>query len=449
MKMKTLKCILWICCFSLALYGCTGKQTSTLSFDIRDYDGTAPRVTIGSMNRSVTIDSVTGQGSIELDIKSPVYATVSTRKFESKLCFLEPGKDLKLTYSMKPSEKEIKYGGALAQEAEFLNQPNFYNRIVVNVANRGIQAHVNTSDSILMVNRQKLDETTLSKTFKQLENKRLLTNSLLQLLRVYTKDTTLYLQTLRERVIDDSTFMTIPAYREFLDQYIRMLVRTTSKSTQLFEGTELADRRLECIFENMKDPAVLSYLVDITLFHFGAHGIEKYNNLYRQYVKDPERLALFAEACKKAEKIAPGQPCPDFSFQNNKGETVTLADLKGKFVYLDIWATWCGPCKGEMPSLLELEKRFEGKDILFVSLSVDKNKDIELWKQTIEKMGLGGIQLHLGENWAWLKNFMPASMSVPRFILLDRKGKIIDANMSRPSDKATAERFHELLNAKN
>lgn len=84
-----------------------------------------------------------------------------------------------------------------------------------------------------------------------------------------------------------------------------------------------------------------------------------------------------------------------------------------------------------------------------MSLSVDKNKDIELWKQTIKKMGLGGIQLHLGENWEWLKNFMPASMSVPRFVLLDREGKIIDANMSRPSDKATAERFHKLLNAKN
>ncbi|GEM_PF-1523765 len=449
MKMKTLKCILWISCFSLALYGCKEKQTSTLSFDIRDYDGTSPHVLISLRDQSVTIDSVTGQGSIELDIKSPVYATISTRKFESKLCFLEPGKDLILTYSMKPGEKEIKYSGALAKEAEFLNQGNFYNRVVFNVVNGGIQSYVNTSDSILLVNQQKLNETAFSKTFKQWENKRLLTNSLLQLLRVYTKDTTLYLQTLRERVIDDSTFMAIPAYREFLDQYIRLLVRMTSKSTRLFEGTELADRRLECIFENMKDTAVLSYLVDITLFHFGAHGIEKYNNLYRQYVQDPERLALFAEACKKAEKIAPGQPCPDFSFQDNKGETVTLADLKGKFVYIDMWATWCGPCKGEMPSLLELEKRFEGKDILFVSLSVDKNKDIELWKQTIKKMGLGGIQLHLGENWEWLKNFMPASMSVPRFVLLDREGKIIDANMSRPSDKATAERFHKLLNAKN
>ena len=106
-------------------------------------------------------------------------------------------------------------------------------------------------------------------------------------------------------------------------------------------------------------------------------------------------------------------------------------------MYLDIWATWCGPCKGEMPSLLELEKRFEGKDILFVSLSVDKNKDIELWKQTIEKMGLGGIQLHLGENWAWLKNFMPASLSVPRFILLDRKGRVLRLEMTRPSDPRT------------
>ncbi len=445
MKMKILKYMLWICCFSLALYGCKRKQTSTLSFDIQDYDGTAPRVTIGLKNRSVTIDSVTGQGSIELDIKSPVYATVSTRKYESKLVFFEPGKDLKLSYSMKSGEKEIKYSGALAKEAEFLNQGNFYNRIVPNVANKGIQTYVNTSDSILMVNRQKLDGTTFSTNFKQLENKRLLTNSLLQLLRVYTKDTTLYLQTLRERMIDDSTFMVIPAYREFLDQYIRLLVRMTSKSTQLFEGTELADRRLECIFENMKDPAVLSYLVDITLFHFGAHGIEKYNNLYRQYVKDPERLASFTEACKKAEKIAPGQPCPDFSFQNNKGETVTLTDLKGKFVYLDIWATWCGPCKGEMPSLLKLEKHFEGKDILFVSLSIDKNKDIKLWKQTIEKMGLGGIQLHLGENWEWLKNFMPASMSVPRFVLLDKEGKIVTANMSAPSKPETLKKLKSLL----
>ena len=205
-------------------------------------------------------------------------------------------------------------------------------------------------------------------------------------------------------------------------------------------------QKMKYILKNISEPAARSYLVDITLFHFGEQGIERYDRLYNQYVTDPERLALYAEACKKAERIAPGQPCPDFRFADNHGDTVTLADLKGKYVYIDMWATWCGPCKGEMPSLLKLEEEFAGEDILFVSLSIDRNKDIDLWKKTIEEMGLGGIQLHLGENWEWLKIFMPASMSVPRFVLLDREGKFINSSMTRPSDKATAEKFRELLN---
>ena len=130
------------------------------------------------------------------------------------------------------------------------------------------------------------------------------------------------------------------------------------------------------------------------------------------------------------------------------GKSVKSSDLKGKYVYIDLWATWCGPCKGEMPSLAVLEEEFAGKDITFVSISIDRNKDIDLWKKTVADMKLGGIQLHLAEDWDWLKNFMPNGMSVPRFILLDREGKIVDANMTRPSDKVTKQRFEELLKKK-
>ena len=259
-------------------------------------------------------------------------------------------------------------------------------------------------------------------------------------------DTVAYLDMLKGRQVEDSTYLSIPAYREMLDQYVRLLVRTKYGVKRSLEGTDLADARLDCIFSTFSEPSVVGFLVDKTLFHFSEQGIERYEQLYNQYVKDPQRLALFAEACKKADRIAPGQPCPDFTFKDENGKEVSLADLRGKFVYIDMWATWCGPCKGEMPSLLKLEEEFAGQDILFVSLSIDRNKDIELWKRTIKEMGLGGIQLHLGENWDWLKNFMPASISVPRFVLLDREGKIINATMSRPSDKATAEKFRELLN---
>ena len=428
------------------LAACRQPEGKTkISFDIRDYDGTYPRINIGFKYQEIRIDSATGKGYIELELQAPAYAKITVRQHDSKLCFLEPGKELTLTYSQKKGEKEIVYGGTLGEENQFLNQVKFYDVVRVDYKNPNIQVIVRRADSVLAVNKAKLEKTSYSATFKAWEGKRLQVETWFPVLRTRELDTAVYLQTIRQCFVEDSTYLSLPNNREFLEQYLRTLVRLGHGTKSTLEGEDLADARLKMIFDNFQEPVIVGYLVDATLFHFAERGIERYEKIYNQHVKDAARLALYAEACKKADRIAPRQPCPDFSFADNTGKTVTLADLKGKFVYIDMWATWCGPCKGEMPSLLELEKRFEGKDILFVSLSIDKNKDIELWKQTIEKMGLGGIQLHLGENWDWLKIFMPASMSVPRFVLLDREGKFIDANMTRPSDKATAERLEALL----
>lgn len=435
--------------FAILATACSQPNTKTsIRFELRDYTGDNPRIIYGWQNRSVAIDSATGIGIMEFDLQSPIYVTVEVRKHERKLYYLEPGENLTLAYSMKKGEKDITYGGGLAQEAQFLNQTKLYSGVRINFRNTDIQRIVRQMDSIIDLNQNKLKETNLSPTFKNIENKRIQTDAWMILLRSQFSDTTQYLETLKTTIQEDSSYLVIPAYEELLEQYVRRLVSLQKSKGRILEGTDLADARLDCIFKTFHHPAIIGYLIDKTLFHLGDSGIEKYEQIYKQYVKDPERLALYSEACKKADRIAPGQPCPDFSFQNNQGKTISLADLKGKFVYIDMWATWCGPCKGEMPSLLKLEEEFAGQDILFVSLSVDRNKDIELWKKTIKEMGLGGIQLHLGENWEWLKIFMPASISVPRFVLLDREGKIINANMSRPSDKATAEKFRELLNQK-
>ncbi len=359
--------------FALFFIACTKDEKTTIRFDIRDYDGTAPRVIVGSSNQGVEIDSATGKGFIELELKEPAYAKITVRKYDSKLCFLEPGKELTLTYSQKKGEKELVYGGTLGEENQFLNQVKFYDGVRVDYKNHNVQVIARRADSVLAVNKAKLAKTSYSATFKACEGKRLQVETWFPVLRTRELDTAVYLQTIRQCFVEDSTYLSLPNYREFLEQYVRTLVRLGHGTKSTLEGEDWADARLKMIFDNFQEPAIVGYLVDATLFHFAERGIERYEKIYNQHVKDAARLALYAEACKKADRIAPGQPCPDFSFADNTGKTVTLADLKGKFVYIDMWATWCGPCKGEMPSLLELEKRFEGKDILFVSLSIDKN----------------------------------------------------------------------------
>ncbi|MGB6269512.1 MAG: TlpA disulfide reductase family protein [Olleya sp.] len=80
-------------------------------------------------------------------------------------------------------------------------------------------------------------------------------------------------------------------------------------------------------------------------------------------------------AIKLKEALPAGTASPTFeNYENFKGGTTSLSDLKGKYVYVDVWATWCGPCIGEIPSLQTLEKEYEEKNIAFVSISTDNGR---------------------------------------------------------------------------
>ncbi|RKE95452.1 TlpA family protein disulfide reductase [Ichthyenterobacterium magnum] len=149
-----------------------------------------------------------------------------------------------------------------------------------------------------------------------------------------------------------------------------------------------------------------------------------------------------------------GSASPTFeNYENYKGGTTSLADLKGKYVYVDVWATWCGPCKREIPSLKKVEKQFHGKNIEFVSISVDngrgyKEKTVEAskegWKKMIKEKELGGIQLFADNafNSDFVKNYK--INGIPRFILIDPQGNIVSADAPRPSNPKLIELFNTL-----
>ncbi|BAV95310.1 TlpA family protein disulfide reductase [Ichthyobacterium seriolicida] len=126
-----------------------------------------------------------------------------------------------------------------------------------------------------------------------------------------------------------------------------------------------------------------------------------------------------------------------FDYENYNGEKTSLDDFKGKIVYIDIWATWCRPCVNEIPYLMELEEKYRGKGIEFVSISVDEGeKGNKNWKKMVGDKEMSGVQL-IADN-ARKSNFVSEYKvkSIPHFILIDSEGNIIDANAPRPSSKS-------------
>ncbi|NNE54976.1 MAG: TlpA family protein disulfide reductase [Flavobacteriales bacterium] len=113
------------------------------------------------------------------------------------------------------------------------------------------------------------------------------------------------------------------------------------------------------------------------------------------------------------------------------GNKVSLASLKGKVVYVDVWATWCGPCKREIPHLQDIEHDYHGRNVSFVSVSVDE--DEEAWRNMVTEKELGGIQLLADSAWKSSICTDYKINGIPRFLLIDTDGMIVSADAPRPS----------------
>ncbi|WP_264553952.1 TlpA family protein disulfide reductase [Flavobacterium sp. N2038] len=140
-----------------------------------------------------------------------------------------------------------------------------------------------------------------------------------------------------------------------------------------------------------------------------------------------------------------GQKGLNFSYNDINDKPVSFSDFKGKFVYIDLWATWCGPCKAEIPHMKKIEEDYHGKNIVFVSLSLDKSKDAQKWKDFVTKEQLKGIQLMADKdfNSDVAKNY--EVNAIPRFLLFDTKGNIINTDALRPSNPELREQLDKLL----
>lgn len=193
--------------------------------------------------------------------------------------------------------------------------------------------------------------------------------------------------------------------------------------------------------QNIKDNLAKNIAYGISPSNDNSEAM--YNELM-SIISDESFKADLTEKYDKIKTLIKGNPSPKFDYENYAGGTTSLDDLKGKFVYIDVWATWCGPCIREIPFLKETEEEYHNKNIEFVSISIDTKKDYEKWRNFVAERELTGVQLFADDDWKsqFVQDY--AIEGIPRFILVDTEGNIVNADAPRPSNPKLKELFSDL-----
>ena len=145
--------------------------------------------------------------------------------------------------------------------------------------------------------------------------------------------------------------------------------------------------------------------------------------------------------------VAHGSPFPELMLKDQSGRGQTLSAYRGKVVVLNFWATWCGPCREELPSLDELAREYASRDVVFVAASLDDAETQPKIAAFLEKKKIASIPIWIGASPATLKQFQLGKM-VPATIILDQNGEPIARIMGEASRKDITSRLDWLLNGR-
>ncbi|MFK5983168.1 MAG: TlpA disulfide reductase family protein [Flavobacteriaceae bacterium] len=242
---------------------------------------------------------------------------------------------------------------------------------------------------------------------------------------------------------DMKAYNSSKAYKSLLETHFYRIANVVKEQ----EGFSEALAYLQAINDNVpngneKDELMTNYL------RYGMkadNSLEEVYTLYKTVNPTSENLARLTKRYEQLKTLTPGKTSPTFTYENHKGGETSLADLKGKVVYVDVWATWCAPCKREIPFLKELDKDYHGKKIAFVSISIDEEKNYDAWRTMVTEKELGGYQLMADKDWRskFVEDY--GIKGIPRFLLIDAEGNIINSDAPRPSSTEIREVIDGLI----
>jgi len=164
---------------------------------------------------------------------------------------------------------------------------------------------------------------------------------------------------------------------------------------------------------------------------------------YVGQIKDSKKLEAVKKKLVNLAQYESGKPAPIFSFEDNAGNIRNLKEFVGKIVYIDVWASWCGPCMAEIPFAKDVYARYkDNPDIVFLYISIDEKK--ENWEKAMREKklydGIQGIAFPNGFNSDFARKY--SVQGIPNYILIDKSGNLITHRAPKPSQP---EKIYPLL----
>ncbi|SMC87467.1 TlpA family protein disulfide reductase [Pedobacter nyackensis] len=287
----------------------------------------------------------------------------------------------------------------------------------------------------------------LFKTAGQLDNSLLPLRSLLNLAgkkhlfwlpaREFSNVPAFYREVLKQNKINSADLLLFGEGNEYINLYAKFSL--SELDAQKRQGLGDAEK-LQHMMSTVSNETLKAFLLKGQLEDLNVNNYSEFKHVFLPYAKytKPESvkwkynhvLAQFAP-----DTVFIGKSAYDFTLPDVNGKPVSMKDFKGKVVLIDVWATWCGPCKAQMPFLKEVEEAYKGNDnIVFVGISVDAESAKQKWLDMIKEKGLDGVQLLDKSGKAFANKYK--INAIPRFLLIDKKGNWVEVRCPLPENKA-------------
>ena len=379
-----------------------------------------------------------GKAVLQMDTKEPFLAALKVCTVRGKsLCtvsvYVEPGDKLGVTITKKEGEMNpnVAFQGKLSAENEMLKK---FKLGVLRLSN----SKVNPDETLRQIGEE-LNNSSCSSGYKDYVMKSVGLLVRMKNLPGLQKDTDAYRQALQELLHDlknEDYWQSVPQWPQELDN----LFAQCEAEKLIPVAEDGLSYRLPCIGdENVRNRYAVFALKRLvnsrTWFANPPTGIIEGLKPYLttgEAKQELESIVTKFEHIEKSWKHLRNQPAPDFNFEDVNGKMVKLSDYRGKFVLLDVWNVYCGPCMKQVPYLQELEPELEKMNVVVIGVSCDPQNIKDKWKNTVREKQMAGIQVIMdkGRGSKFMNDY--AIVGFPTFCLIGPDGVVINPCFKRP-----------------